>query len=286
MKFIYRTIILALVAVVWNVGQAQIPERPAQASPIVDLAGVINNDSLVSALNAQLDSLSKKTKNQIVVVTVNDMGGLAPKEFATQLGQQWGIGGKSLNNGFVMVVKPKTADSSGEIGFATGYGLEGVLPDVACKRLQEEYMVPHFNDSDYAGGIKAAVDEIVPMVLDDFSKNQAQALASDGKKKGGGGNGWFIIAIVLGVIALIMFMRRRSKGAAPQQPQQAQLKNDPEPEKKADEPKKDKEEDNDEGNNDNNDDEDNTPTPAKADEPYKYKYGGGEFGGGGASTRF
>ncbi len=285
MKLICRTIVLALVAMVWNVGQAQIPEKPAQASPVVDLAGIIKNDSLMSALNAQLDSLSKKTQNQIVVVTVPDLGGLDPKEFATQLGQQWGIGGKALNNGFVMVVKPKTADSSGEIGFATGYGLEGVLPDVFCKRLQTEYMVPHFVDGDYAGGIKAAIDEIVPVVLDDYSKTQTQALASESKKKGGGGNGWFIIAIVLGVIALIVLMRRRSKGSAPQQPQQSQLKSDNEPEKKAEEPKKDKEE-KEEEEKDNDDDDTEAPKPANVEEPYKYKYGGGEFGGGGASTKF
>ena len=270
---------------VWNVGQAQVPEKPAQASPVVDLAGIIKNDSLMSALNAQLDSLSKKTQNQIVVVTVPDLGGLDPKEFATQLGQQWGIGGKALNNGFVMVVKPKTADSSGEIGFATGYGLEGVLPDVFCKRLQTEYMVPHFVDGDYAGGIKAAIDEIVPVVLDDYSKTQTQALASESKKKGGGGNGWFIIAIVLGVIALIVLMRRRSKGSAPQQPQQSQLKSDNEPEKKAEEPKKDKEE-KEEEEKDTDDDDTEAPKPANVEEPYKYKYGGGEFGGGGASTKF
>ena len=286
MKLICRTIVLALVAMVWNVGQAQIPEKPAQASPVVDLAGIIKNDSLVSALNTQLDSLSKQTQNQIVVVTVDDLGGLDGKEFATQLGNKWGIGGKQLSNGFVMVVKPRNDKGAGEIGFATGYGLEGALPDVFCRRLQDDYMVPYFKDGDYAGGIKAAIDEIVPVVLDDYSKSQSQALASEGsKKKGGGGNGWFIIAIVLGVIALIVLMRRRSKGSAPQQPQQSQLKSDNEPEKKAEEPKKDKEE-KEEEEKDTDDDDTEAPKPANVKEPYKYKYGGGEFGGGGASTKF
>lgn len=264
---------------------AQVPERPANAAPVVDLAGIIKNDSLVSALNTQLDSLSKKTQNQIVVVTVDDLGGLDGKEFATQLGNKWGIGGKQLSNGFVMVVKPRNDKGAGEIGFATGYGLEGALPDVFCRRLQDDYMVPYFKDGDYAGGIKAAIDEIVPVVLDDYSKTQTQALASESKKKGGGGNGWFIIAIVLGVIALIVLMRRRSKGSAPQQPQQSQLKSDNEPEKKADEPKKDKEE-KEEEEKDTDDDDTEAPKPANVEEPYKYKYGGGEFGGGGASTKF
>ena len=272
---------IALFAMVCKVGLAQVPERPANAAPVVDLAGIIKNDSLVSALNVQLDSLSKQTQNQIVVVTVDDLGGLDGKEFATQLGNKWGIGGKQLSNGFVMVVKPRNDKGAGEIGFATGYGLEGALPDVFCRRLQDDYMVPYFKDGDYAGGIKAAIDEIVPVVLDDYSKTQTQALASESKKKGGGGNGWFIIAIVLGVIALIVLMRRRSKGATgAQSPQTSQLASE-------DKPKTEKPEKPEEPESDDSDDEaDDESKPTEEEKPYKYDYGGGEFGGGGASTKF
>ena len=273
---------IALFAMVCKVGLAQVPERPANAAPVVDLAGIIKNDSLVSALNVQLDSLSKQTQNQIVVVTVDDLGGLDGKEFATQLGNKWGIGGKQLSNGFVMVVKPKNDKGAGEIGFATGYGLEGALPDVFCRRLQDDYMVPYFKDGDYAGGIKAAIDEIVPVVLDDYSKSQSQALASEGsKKKGGTGNVWFIIAGIIGVVSLFKIMRRRSKGATgAQSPQTSQLASE-------DKPKTEKPEKPEEPESDDSDDEaDDESKPTEEEKPYKYDYGGGEFGGGGASTKF
>ena len=273
---------IALFAMVCKVGLAQVPERPANAAPVVDLAGIIKNDSLVSALNVQLDSLSKQTQNQIVVVTVDDLGGLDGKEFATQLGNKWGIGGKQLSNGFVMVVKPRNDKGAGEIGFATGYGLEGALPDVFCRRLQDDYMVPYFKDGDYAGGIKAAIDEIVPVVLDDYSKSQSQALASEGsKKKGGTGNVWFIIAGIIGVVSLFKIMRRRSKGATgAQSPQTSQLASE-------DKPKTEKPEKPEEPESDDSDDEaDDESKPTEEEKPYKYDYGGGEFGGGGASTKF
>jgi uncharacterized protein len=281
MKLIYRTIFIALVALLCNEGIAQVPEKPAQASPIVDLAGIIKNDSLVSELNAQLDSLSKQTQNQIVVVTVNDMGGLDPKEFATELGKSWGVGGNRLNNGFVMVVKPKDENGPGQIGFATGYGLEGALPDVFCKRLQADYMIPHFKEGDYAGGIKAAIDEIVPVVLDDYSNSQSQALASEGsKKKGGTGNGWLIFAVILGLVALVVTLRRRNKKntGVPQQPQADKLTS--EQEQNADEENVEKDEENDKDDNEPDDDKHDNKEP----EPYKYGYGGGDFGGGGASS--
>lgn len=281
MKFL-KIVLIAIAVMASGVGMAQVPERPANAAPVVDMAGIIKNDSLVSALNAQLDSLSKQTQNQIVVVTVDDLGGLDGKEFATQLGNKWGIGGKQLSNGFVMVVKPRNDSGAGEIGFATGYGLEGALPDVFCRRLQNDYMVPYFKDGDYAGGIKAAIDEIVPVVLDEYSKTQAQALASEGSnKKGGTGNVWIIIAAIIGVISLIKLMRRRSKTAAGvQQPQASQLAS--EENHKPEEPEKTEEPDPD----DSDDEADDESKLTDEEKPYKYEYGGGEFGGGGASTKF
>ena len=285
MKLLNRIVLIALVALLCNESFAQVPEKPAQASPVVDLAGIINNDSLVTALNAQLDTLSKKTQNQIVVVTVNDLGGLDAKELATEIGRKWGVGGKRLNNGLVMLIKPRNDKGDGEIGFAVGYGLEGAVPDVFCKRLQTDYMVPHFKDGDYAAGIKAAIDEIVPVILEEY--NQSQALASDSGKKRGGGNGWFVIAVIIAVIGLIAFLRTRNKKNIneQQQPQASNLTDVQEEQHQStqDEKNDDVEEGNDE---DEDDDEDEAEPAAEEPEQYKYKYGGGDFGGGGAKTKF
>lgn len=297
---------LLLVTVACLVGRAQVPDAPAKASPIVDLAGIINNDSLVTALNTQLDTLSHQTGNQVVVVTVNDMGGLDPKEFATELGNKWGIGGKNLNNGLVIVIKPKNESGSGQVGFATGYGLEGSFPDVFCKRLQADYMIPHFKENDYAGGIEAAVAEIIPVIQQEYKETQALAGDTAAKKKGGGGgNGWFIIAIIVGVIALFMLLRKRSKPAQPasQVSQATQAAEQPQPQAKtgssaagaaavagaaatgaalagaAQEPEEEPEEPVEEEEPEKPKEEEKEKT-----EPYKYGYGGGSFGGGGAST--
>ena len=289
MKLLNRIVLIALVALLCNESFAQVPEKPAQASPVVDLAGIINNDSLVTALNAQLDTLSKKTQNQIVVVTVNDLGGLDAKEFATELGRKWGVGGKRLNNGLVMLIKPRNDKGDGEIGFAVGYGLEGAIPDVFCKRLQTDYMVPHFKDGDYAAGIKAAIDEIVPVILEEY--NHSQALASDSGKKKGGGNGWFVIAVIAAVIGLIVLLRKRNKKAIneQQQPQASNLTDAQEEQHQSlQEENDDVEEGNDEDNNEDDEEEvEQDAKPAAAEpEQYKYKYGGGDFGGGGAKTKF
>lgn len=292
MKSLEKSIIaLVLLSAGWLASMAQVPDKPKNATPIVDLAAIINNDSLVTALNAQLDTLSHRTKYQMVVVTVPDMDGMDAKEFATELGNKWGIGGKNLDNGLVVVVKPKNENGSGQVGFATGYALEGNFPDTYCKRLQEEFMLPHFKENDYAGGIKAAVDVIIPLLQQDYKENQATTSGTKAKKKGGGsGTGWFILAAIAAAIGLFTMLRKRGKPAGnPQaQPQVAQQAvsqpQEQEPQEKpaqaagavagatlasAAKPTT----------------RASKPQPAKKEEePYKYGYGGGSFGGGGASS--
>ena len=47
-----------------------------------------------------------------------------------------------------------------EIRFVTGDGLEGVLPDAICKRIQLQYMLPHFRQGDYSAGMVAGVEAV------------------------------------------------------------------------------------------------------------------------------
>ena len=51
------------------------------------------------------------------------------------------------------------------IQFATGYGLEGVLPDAICKRIQSQYMVKHFGKDDWNQGMIEGI-KAVAAVLD------------------------------------------------------------------------------------------------------------------------
>ena len=76
---------------------------------------------------------------------------------AYQIGKQWGVGQAEFDNGIVVLIKPKRADEGGEVFIATGYGLEGAIPDAVCKRIIEDEMIPHFRENDYYGGTQAAL---------------------------------------------------------------------------------------------------------------------------------
>ena len=182
----FKIVLIALALTVAIAGMAQVPEKPDSMMPVIDMAGIIKNDSLVNALNTRLDSLSRRTTNQIVVVTVNDLGNLEANQFATQLGKKWGIGDKKHNNGMLILVKPRNDKGAGEVYIAPGGGLQGALPDVKCRWIIDSIMVPHLKQGDYASGIEAAIDHIEPIVLEEYEQEQVAATQNNKDSKGGG----------------------------------------------------------------------------------------------------
>ncbi len=139
-------IYLTIAAVAW--AQPQVPPAPASSLYVQDYAGVLSNESK-SRINSLGSQLAAKTKAQVVVVTVKSLEGAAPEEYALAILREWGIGDKTLNNGVLMLVAVEDRQSRVEVG----YGLEGALPDAKTGRIQDEYMIPLFQQGDYNKGI-------------------------------------------------------------------------------------------------------------------------------------
>lgn len=92
-----------------------------------------------------LVALEDSTTAQVAVVFVNSIGEQIPEDFATALFKKWGIGYDKKDNGLLMLfVKDKR-----RMEFETGFGLEGILPDAICKRIQTEKMVPYAKIGSY-----------------------------------------------------------------------------------------------------------------------------------------
>ena len=47
---------------------------------------------------------------------------------------------------------------------STGPGLEGVLPDALCKRIQMRYMLPYFREGDYSAGMVAGLRAVASVL--------------------------------------------------------------------------------------------------------------------------
>ncbi len=110
----------------------------------------------VSRMDAMLNRLEDSTGVEVVVVAVDSLENHDCYETAIRLGQKYGVGKKSLDNGLVILLSTEERC----VQFATGSGLEGYLTDVACNRIKREYMLPAFSQGDWSGGMEQGVDAV------------------------------------------------------------------------------------------------------------------------------
>ena len=174
------------------------PEKPYPPRLVNDFSGMLNG-SETNALERKLVAFNDSTSTQIAIVTVNDLKGYEVADYAQRLAEQWGIGQKGLDNGILILVKPKTEDSMGQVSIAQGYGLEGAIPDLTCARIIDQEILPSFRQGDYFGGLDKATNVLMQLASGEFSADEY------GKK--GSNPGEIAPFIIILIIIIIMFMR-------------------------------------------------------------------------------
>lgn len=179
-----------------------IPPNPSSRRLVNDYADVMAHEDEI-ALESVLRNFSDQTTTQVTVVTVLDMAGYDKAEFALKIGEAWGVGNADNDNGVVMIVKPKTAESRGDAFIGTGYGLESVLPDVLCSRIVNDEMIPHFKEGDYGTGIIMGVMSIV-------KATQGEYVAKPSSDDGDDTSPILAIIIIIAVILLFLFSDSKS----------------------------------------------------------------------------
>ena len=190
-------LVLALLGIVSS--SAQIPEKPNPPRLVNDLAGIFTPQQVVE-LEDSLARFSKRTSNQVTVVTVNDLGGMEASQFAYEIGEQWGVGGSKNNNGVVILIKPKN-ETKGQAFIATGYGVEGVLPDASCSKIINNEMIPAFKQNDYYGGVERALNIILPVLAKEYSIEEYE-----NDDLGGALGGFAVAAIGMIFVFLLIYL--------------------------------------------------------------------------------
>ena len=104
--------------------------------------------------------LAEETGAQVAVVTLSSLEDEPLEEVALGILREWGLGDKEKNNGVLILVVPAERQSRIEVG----YGLEGALPDGKTGRIQDEHMIPSFQQEDYDRGILQGYQAIISEV--------------------------------------------------------------------------------------------------------------------------
>jgi uncharacterized protein len=192
---------------VGRVYSQNIPERPNPPRLVNDLAGMLKADE-VQSLEQKLVIFNDSTSTQITIVIVPSLGGYDKADYAQQLAEKWGIGQKGLNNGVLILVKPKTADSNGQVQITTGYGLEGIIPDITCGEIVDREILPAFRNGDYYGGLNNATNTLMSLARKEFSAAEFGHRAKKGTTKG------VPFGLIIFIIFIIIMMVGRNSGGS------------------------------------------------------------------------
>lgn len=168
-KYILSTVIFLLPAFACPA----VPTAPSPQRLVNDFAGIFSPEQ-TAVLENTLVAFDDSTSNQITVVTVTDLEGYSASEYATRIGLEWKVGSEKFDNGLVLLIKPKTEDSGGQVAISVGYGLEGAIPDAYAKRIIDNELIPHFRQNDYFGGTVAACDVLMKLASGEISEPRSR----------------------------------------------------------------------------------------------------------------
>ena len=171
------------------------PPKPDPAVYVHDYAGWLSGEEK-ALLEQKLRRYADSTSTQVVVMIRPDIGDYDKSSYAFELGNRWGIGRKSKNNGVVMLIKSQPPDRG--IFIATGYGAEGALTDMTAGRIIRNTMAPYFRQEQYFQGINAGLDDIFKALAGEF---QSEA-GDEGEKV----PGWVFLLLFLLAFAIFLFV--------------------------------------------------------------------------------
>ncbi|MEP6763808.1 MAG: TPM domain-containing protein [Gemmatimonadaceae bacterium] len=197
---------------------------PQYVGFVNDFANVIPADT-----RGELESLSERvkaaTRGEMVVVTLNDLGGRDPTDVAYQIGREWkvgaaaAVGDRARNAGVIILVVPKesSSDGGGHCRIASGNGVEGFITDATagsiCRAAGE-----FFKQKKYSEGIQYIATQIAGLYAKEFGVSLDGVSARDpsdfqnAPNAGRGGGGTFQTLIIIAVIVFVVLSSARRGG--------------------------------------------------------------------------
>ncbi|MBA3058413.1 MAG: TPM domain-containing protein [Gammaproteobacteria bacterium] len=171
---------------------------PALTGHVIDSTGTLNA-AQAQQLEAKLSAFELSRGTQLVLLLVPTTQPEDIASYGNRVANSWKIGRKEIGDGLLLIV----AKDDRQVRIEVAKTLEGAIPDLAAKRVIEQAITPRFKQGDFAGGLNAAVDQLIALV-------SGEALPAPVAAVGGGQAGFqltdmaifmFFAVPVLGAVA-------------------------------------------------------------------------------------
>ena len=145
-------------------------EYPKLTEIVTDNATIFTGPQL-EELRSKLYQFESETSNQLVILTINELGGKTIEQYALEVFNQNQLGQEGKDNGILILFSKLDR----EVRIEVGYGLEPYITDAVASRIIRNTMIPKFKEEDYFGGLDGATNQIIeflnnPEALEEFKK--------------------------------------------------------------------------------------------------------------------
>ncbi len=143
---------------------AQVLQKQPQPAMAVNDFGNFLEPFQRDALEQKIRAYNDSTSSAIIIITVNDLEDYDIAEVAFKYMREWKPGTAGKDNGIIILVSKNPRSARIE----TGYGMEGVIPDITARRIIEERMLPYFRANDFYRGFDNTVDAIIAAAAGEY----------------------------------------------------------------------------------------------------------------------
>jgi len=175
-----------------------------EARGFVNDFGNVISPPVVAKIEALCHELREKTSAEMAVATFPTIGDEDPDEYANRLFAKWGIGKKGKDNGVLLFL---ALGERKRVRIETGYGLEGILPDITAGRILDNYVIPQFRRQDYGAGLLAGMQAIAGVIAADAGVQITGAVRPNLRRQQRSERGFSPIAIIILFIIIIVLAR-------------------------------------------------------------------------------
>lgn len=180
---------------------------------VTDQAGIMNSSQIAQA-DAIIGQIWAKTSAEIIVVIVDRSENDDANTLATDVFTDWGIGKKDKDNGVLLLVD----NENHEVVIRTGYGTEGVLPDIIAGRIIRNTIIPAIREDGVGAGVIAGLSEIEKVMTNpEYAEELRSSIANDsrGSQTDDGWTGsdtFMVVVMFIGLIAFAYLMKKKAEG--------------------------------------------------------------------------